>query len=377
MNELSKRGEFMNPVALQQIDAMATKFVDSKALPSTIQNGSQLAMVLMAGYEAGMRPMESINAYYIVNGKITIWGSAVIQQLRKAGWAISWGESTDKLATVTITNKKEKCTETYTIEDAAKAGLTSRDTWKKYAKSMLRHKAIAQAVRFTCPEVLGGFYMKEDVDDSPIDVQATVTTPQPKATKLPEKTNKAIHASWNEFGELKGWNKEQTEGARKKILAKLYSVQSNNDLTVQEAGEFLTKIAEQIKTLKATQTPAKPDDDQDFADQGETPDMEAEDAQEVIEAEIETDIERISSEDFAEILELAAKAGMDEDEIADYFQRLYKCTLETLPSSTVKGVKSSLKRRATMMAKKDKLDPVDVAAEDLAEQFGGSVIDEK
>ncbi len=370
-NQLSRRAEFMNPVALQQIDAMAKKFIDSKALPTTITNGSQLAMVLMAGYEAGMRPMESINAYYIVNGKITIWGSAVIQQLRKAGWEITWGESTDKIATVTITHKKrsEKATETYTIEEAQAAGLTGKTPWQKYPKSMLRHKAIAQAVRFTCPEVLGGFYMKEDIDGSVLDVEATEKTVETK--KLPEKFNKAIHASWNELAELKGWSTEQAEGARKKTLAKLYSAESNNDLSIQQAGEFLTKIADQIKELRAAEPADKPEDDTKGGNEDEQAEAVAGDAgEDVIEAEVVED--KISSEDFVEIGELAVKAGMDSAEMTEYFERLYKCTLETLPTTAIKGVKSALKRRATMNAQKD---AEEVSPEDVAKAFGGEVID--
>lgn len=267
--QITKRGEFMNPVALQQIEQLSQKLIGSQALPNTIKNGSQLAMVLMAGYESGMTPMESINSYYIVNGKVTIWGQALIRQLRKGGWSIEWNESTEDKATVTIKKGRDKATETYTFDEAVSAGLTSKDTWKKYPTEMLRHKAIARAVRFTCPEVLNGHYVTEEIDADARVVDVTSQPEQPKK-ELPKKMNAAIHASWKDLMDLREVPEEKRDALRKATLAKLYSAASNNDLTVQEAGDFLTKIGEQINELKnkATESPESDDNTPDEPEGG-------------------------------------------------------------------------------------------------------------
>jgi len=180
----SNRGAFIDPVALQQMDGLAKQLITSGALPSSIKNAAQMMMVMMAGYEAGMTPMESINSYYIVNGKVTIWGDAVIRQLRRHGWQIEWVESTDVVATVKINDGKQTHEESYTIEDAKVSGLVGKGTWKQYPKEMLRHKAIGRAVRFTCPEVLGGFYLKEELDDVDAPVSITATDEQIKEIDL-------------------------------------------------------------------------------------------------------------------------------------------------------------------------------------------------
>lgn len=148
-----------------QIMSISEELSKSKALPASIQNPAQLTMVLLAGKESGMGVIESLNAYYIVNGKITIYGQATLVQLKRAGYKVKWGQCDDKTATVTIIAPDESDnTETYTMAEAVKGGQTGKDVWQKYAKSMLRWKALAANIRFFCPEVLHGHYVKEDFD---------------------------------------------------------------------------------------------------------------------------------------------------------------------------------------------------------------------
>lgn len=154
--------------AIMQISEELSK---SKALPACIQNPAQLTMVLLAGRESGMGVIESLNAYYIVNGKITIYGQAVLSQLKRAGYSVKWGTCDDKSATVTIAAPDGSSnTETYTFEEAQKAGQTTKPVWTQHRKSMLRWKALAANVRFFCPEVLYGHYLTEDIEAKPTEV---------------------------------------------------------------------------------------------------------------------------------------------------------------------------------------------------------------
>ena len=170
--QVSLRNEFLNPTVWKQIEEVAARLQKSGALPSSITNGAQLTMVFLAGYEAGMKPMESLNAFYIVNGKLTMYGDAVIRQLKRNGYKVAWIETTDKLATVKLTSpgigeeEQDTHTETFTIEDATRAGLAGKATWKAFPKDQLRWKAVGRAIRFFCPEVLGGVsYLKEEAED--------------------------------------------------------------------------------------------------------------------------------------------------------------------------------------------------------------------
>lgn len=286
----------MNPVALEQINHLAARFHKSGALPSTIVNGDQLAMVLMAGYEAGMTPMQAINAFYITNGKLTIWGAAVIQQLRKAGWMLSWGTCDRSTATVTISKGKESCTETYTIIEAGESGLTGKGTWIKYPKEMLRHKAVGRAVRFTCPEVLNGFYLKEEIDAT--DVEAEVEAEV--VVKLDRTTNKVIHCRWKKLMSLRGLDKEKWEDTRKATLRKLYGVDSNSVLTREQAKNFVDRMNTQIAELEAEKAPVSDDEDSDDTEDGNAPEAteaETQPSSEPIEDPTDEDILDVLPED--------------------------------------------------------------------------------
>lgn len=158
----------VDPNVLDQADLLVSRLENCGALPDSIKNGGQLMMVLLAGNEAGMSAMQAINSFYIVNGKVTIWGAAVITQLKRSGFKLNWGVCDDTQANVTITAPDgTQHSECYTYAEATAAGLTRKDTWLKYRKNMLRWKAVGNAVRFFCPEVLSGHYLKEELEADP------------------------------------------------------------------------------------------------------------------------------------------------------------------------------------------------------------------
>jgi hypothetical protein len=163
--------------AWQQVMTMAEVLKDSKALPSSIQNQAQLAMVLLSGKEAGMGAMESLNSYYIVNGKVTIYGAAVMAQLRRAGYRVKWGKCDAKEVALTLISPSgDEHNESYTMEQAVKAGNTSKEVWQKYPVNMLRYKCLGNACRFFAPEVLYGHYIREEMDGNaaPVAIDAEV-----------------------------------------------------------------------------------------------------------------------------------------------------------------------------------------------------------
>lgn len=264
-NEVALRQEFMPQAALAQIESLAEKLKDSKALPSTITNGAQLMMVMMAGYEAGMTPIESINSYYIINGKITIWGRAVLSQAKRAGIKVKWLESTEKVATVMLTDTSgETHTETYTIEDATKALLLSKDNWKKYPKDMLRWKVLGRGVNFFCPEVIGRHYIKEDIEDGEFAEASVVQTHKPTISVdaiatahvekdeesepgLSEEGHRAISDAWLELAKLEGWSAHDMDIRLGKTLKKYYGKERGSDLTEDEAKDFVRRLNETLK----------------------------------------------------------------------------------------------------------------------------------
>jgi len=179
--------------AWQTILALGGEFTKSGAIPSSIKNKEQLAVILLAGKEAGIGAVESLGAFYICNGKVTMYGASVLAQLRRAGYKIKWGKCDAKEVSLTLTAPDgDQHTEFYTWEQALKTGQTTKEPWVKYPVNMLRFKCLGNATRFFAPETTYGHYIREEMDgaDVPDDVkaiEAEITEPTEGITEAENK----------------------------------------------------------------------------------------------------------------------------------------------------------------------------------------------
>lgn len=183
----AKSLEFMNPKRWQVMEYMARTFVQSGALPASVNNAPRLVMVFQAGYEAGMQPIEALNSFYFVNGKLSLYGDMAITQAIKAGHKVEWGKCDDKTATVTITrgDTGKSMKGTFTMEMAEKRGLTKNPVYKTSPANMLKFKAFGSIAKFIVPDGLHGIPIKEDLESDiiePAKAQPEKTLTAPAAT---------------------------------------------------------------------------------------------------------------------------------------------------------------------------------------------------
>jgi hypothetical protein len=52
----------------------------------------------------------------------------------------------------------------FTIQDAEKMGLTSKDNWKKQPAVMLQWRACAQLIRQVYPDLINGLHATEEIE---------------------------------------------------------------------------------------------------------------------------------------------------------------------------------------------------------------------
>lgn len=149
---------------IQQQMAIATHFFNAKCFGGGVQNPEQLFVLIQAGAEMNMPPMEAVNSLYIVNGKITIYGMAMTKRLRESGWRISYDESKDNEVTATIKKEDEEYSYTATAKE-----LQNSRAYKLAPKDKLKWHAISRLIRFYVPEITGGTvsYIKEEIEDLP------------------------------------------------------------------------------------------------------------------------------------------------------------------------------------------------------------------
>ena len=157
---------FANPKLWRAMEVMSGVFIRSGALPQTIKNVPQLMMVFQAGYEMGMQPLESINAFYFVNGRLAIFGEAAIAQVQKHGHKVEFLDCDATKATCRITRKDDErsLSSTFTVEMAKQRGINN-PVLTKYPENFLKFKAFHMTAKFIVPEVNHGLPIQGEPEE--------------------------------------------------------------------------------------------------------------------------------------------------------------------------------------------------------------------
>lgn len=158
---LAGQDEFYNLAKWEVMKKMADDMVKSGALPRG-DNAYTVMMKMQAGREMGLKPIESIKSFYIVNGVLSIFGDAVIRRLREHGYKVLPYKEADNTCTATIEKDGEKYSETFTFEEAEKSGWTKSSSGLKPGwilginrRRKLRYGAMSTLIKTYVPEVLG------------------------------------------------------------------------------------------------------------------------------------------------------------------------------------------------------------------------------
>lgn len=162
----------LNPVAYEQSKMVARDFFESGALPKHLANPTQAFVTIVTGAEMGLKPMESIQGLYIINGIITLWGKAVPRQLKKHGYRFKFKNESQEQCTVVVwkgtginepAEDDEQYEETFYFKDAQDSGYTVDNYgklkvgWKpgQNRKLKMRYNVLAALIKTYIPDVLG------------------------------------------------------------------------------------------------------------------------------------------------------------------------------------------------------------------------------
>lgn len=135
---------------------------------------------VLVGREIGIREMESINSIFLVNGSVSMYGKLMTALIFRAGHIISvrWDA---KAQTATVICQRwhrpsgqlvEVGQVSFSAEDAERAGIDDKDTYKKYPRAMIQWRAVTEAARLYYSDCIAGIgYVPEEVglDDVPIE----------------------------------------------------------------------------------------------------------------------------------------------------------------------------------------------------------------
>lgn len=165
-----------NPVVYQQFKIMASDMAKAGALPKGL-NAEQALVIMQFGSELGIKPFTALQSIYIVNGRMTLWGSMVVSRLTDAGYKIKYldkvsDKDDENACEVTVTNGRETFTETCTFKMARLSGYTTSSQvekigWKAGTNRILklRYGAISMLLKTYLPHLLNGAEIKEVWED--------------------------------------------------------------------------------------------------------------------------------------------------------------------------------------------------------------------
>lgn len=127
--------------------AAGNELVRTGFLPAHIQSGTQFAAIVIAGRELGMLPMRAVRTLQMVKGKIIEDAASQLARFKASGGHAIFTTLDDTKAVLVLTHANgDQHTETWTVEDSKRAGL-SGGNHDKFRKAMLRSRAITSGLK--------------------------------------------------------------------------------------------------------------------------------------------------------------------------------------------------------------------------------------
>lgn len=161
---------------------------------------SKIVVGIMHGLELGLTPIAALQSIAVINGVPSIWGDGALAIVQASGLMIDFletplkdekGKVTGYTCTAVRRGMASPITHTFTLEDAAAAGLLGKaGPWQEYRSRMLQMRARAWTLRAGFADVLRGLSFAEEAQDI-IDVTAT---PARKEPERPRRSKDALDA---------------------------------------------------------------------------------------------------------------------------------------------------------------------------------------
>ena len=153
-----------NLVSMADMERMAGAMAKSNLFG--VKTPDQALSLMLLSQAQGIHPAQAAVDYHIIQGRPSLTTNAILARFQQAGGKVEYHIYTDTECKATFSHAQGgSLTLSWTIDQAKRAGLTGKDSWRMYARAMLRSRVIAEGVRAVYPAVLGGMYSQEEVSD--------------------------------------------------------------------------------------------------------------------------------------------------------------------------------------------------------------------
>ena len=157
------------PNSLGQAFRISKMLVASGLLPKALNTPEAACAVIICGRELGLTMMQSVRSIHIIEGKPSLSADLMVALVKRSPLCryFIMVESTATSATYETQREGQPGPErlTFTIEDAARAGLTGKDNWKKYPAGMLRARCKSGLARAVYEDALMGVGTPDERDE--------------------------------------------------------------------------------------------------------------------------------------------------------------------------------------------------------------------
>jgi len=194
---MSKPITALVPSTVAEAQQLSKTYAKSHLLPKELQGKeADIFVTIMAGQELGLAPMASLRSIHVVQGKPVISADGLVAVALAHPQCEYFHSVTSSDTEATYETKRKGSPPTrrsFTSEDAKRAGLLGKDTWKKYPAAMLRARCKADLARDVYPDAVSGVYTPDEAQDidpraaRAIDVEPASAAPEP-AEQAPDET---------------------------------------------------------------------------------------------------------------------------------------------------------------------------------------------
>jgi hypothetical protein len=160
------------PRGINEAMQLATLLVASRLLPRSVGTPEAAFAIIATGRELGLTAMQSLRTIHVIEGKPTLSAdlvAALVKSRRDICTYFMLVESTDRVARYETqrVGEPKPTVMAFTIEEAQRAGVSTKDNWKKYPAAMLRARCITALARAVYPDLAMGVYDEDELEPLP------------------------------------------------------------------------------------------------------------------------------------------------------------------------------------------------------------------
>ena len=244
-------------VKLQQMAQQAAydlqNFADAafkSGLFKSVSNVAQAIVKIQMGRELGIPPMRAMQSIYIVHGNITMNGTLLGALIKQSGrytyrvtrmdnnaCTIDFYEISPSGGDYNLVGQS-----TFSIEDAQRAGLHTKDNWRNYPRNMLFNRAISNGARWYCPDIFIGPIYTPDEMDMAVDAKGDVIDEE---VRTPDRD---------------GWQREAAAAIYPKVSDEVVEHIKLKGRDTDVSRDDFTRLLKDIAATHAIALPKHPDD---------------------------------------------------------------------------------------------------------------------